>query len=144
MAIKVAELSELDKLKEKYARILSKVKETREAIRNGVGTVVLTNINPDYAYCWVNVDQGNQTRRQAMGYEIVDARDAVHSTYKNETTGQHRRGDTVLMRINREQMEVLQVSAELEALEQVSDPKDAMKKFLRSNNLPEDLVFTTR
>ena len=74
---------------------------------------------------------------ERLGYEVVRAASGknVESKWKRQD-GTHKRGDTILMQIDREEAEVLETLAAMNAIDQVSSAKSQFSEFANNSGIP--------
>ena len=130
-----AEMSADDAEKVKRARLLAKVKVLRETPRT-INDVKVEG-SPDNAYCWVYDHPQMISEYERLGYDVVRAANGktVQSKWRRPD-GTHKRGDTILMVISKEDAEALEVFSAVSAIEQVSSAKSQFTDFAQGSSIP--------
>lgn len=130
-----AVMSADDAEKLKKARLLEKIKVLRETPRK-VKDAEVTG-NPEHTYCWVYNHPQMIAEYERLGYEVVKSANGkgVKSNWEQKD-GTHRRGDTILMVIGKEDAEALEAFAAITATEQVSAAKSQFSDFANGSGIP--------
>lgn len=92
-----------------------------------------------YAYVWAQNHPDRISFYSGLRYEVVrggaSGNDSVESDFMQDD-GRHIRGDTILMRCNREFVEAMKANSELDAIESISDGRERFMNFSEQAHMP--------
>ncbi len=131
----VEQLSADDAEKLKRARLLAKVQVLRETPRT-INDVKVDG-SPEHQYCWVYDHPQMIAEYERLGYDVVRSANGkeVKSKWRRQD-GTHKRGDTILMFIGKEDAEALEIFSAMSAIEQVSSAKSQFMNFAEGSQIP--------
>lgn len=115
---------------------LKHVRVLREKLLMNRGEV--RGADPNKAYCWVNVHKARRTFFEGLGW-IVCKDEKVQTNWKRKEDGTHVRGDLILYEISKEDKEVIDLEAELSAVEAIQGSKNQFLDFAATNRVPAQL-----
>lgn len=102
--------------------LLRKVQVLRSGLTNQ-GEV--RNQNPAYTYCWVFNDRQVIDQYAGYTYEVVTlANDPDVDTAFKKEDGRHVRGDSILMRVDKDMAEALNADRDLRALDRIDGARE--------------------
>ena len=130
-----SEMSADDAEKQKKARLLARVQVLRETPRQ-IKDAEVTG-DPEKTFCWVYNHPQMISEYERLGYSVVSNSNGkgVQSRWK-ANDGTHKRGDTILMQVSKEEAEALEVFAAMSAIEQVSSAKTQFLDFANGAGIP--------